>query len=336
MGSIGAVVIARNEGERLRRCLASIPDGVEQVVYVDSGSTDGSLEWAREQELELVELDTSQPFTAARARNAGFARLKELAADLEFVQFIDGDCELLEGWIEAGLARLRQEASAVVVCGRLRERDPDRSIYQQLFNLELDVQEGPTTHCGGIAMMRASAFQGVGGFRDDLVAGEEPELCVRLRKAGGEIWRLATDMAHHDADISRFGQWWKRMVRGGHAYTEGYVLHRDPREARGVASFLFWGALLPLAALAGAWWTGGWSLALFVLYPIQGVRIWRRERSRGRPGRLALAQAVFLLLAKFAQVVGCARYLLTRLFRRESKLIEYKSGAQDGSGAPVP
>lgn len=336
MGSVGAVVIARNEGERLRRCLASIPGSVEHVVYVDSGSTDGSLEWAREQELEIVELDTTRPFTAARARNAGFTRLKELSADLELVQFVDGDCELLEGWIEAGVARLRREGSAVVVCGRLRERHPERSIYQQLFDMELDVPEGPTTHCGGIALMRSAAFESVGGFRDDLVAGEEPELCVRLRNAGGEIWRLATDMAHHDADISRFGQWWKRMVRGGHAYTEGYFLHRDPREARAVASFLFWGALLPLAALAGAWWTGGWSLALLLLYPLQLVRIWRRERSRGRSGRLARAQAGFLLLAKFAQAVGCARYLLFRLFRKKSRLIEYKTGVQDGSGAPVP
>jgi len=322
--SVGAVVIARNEGERLKRCLSSIPGGV-RVVYVDSGSTDGSLEWAREQGLELVELDTSVAFTAARARNAGFRRLLEVAPDLEFVQFVDGDCELFEGWLEAGLAELGRREAAVVVCGRMRERHPERTIYQQLFDIELDAGSGPTTHCGGIFLVRAEAFRAVEGFRPEIVAGEEPELCARLRQRGGEIWRLEADMANHDADISRFGQWWKRMVRGGHAYTEGFLLHREPREGRAVASFLCWGLLLPLAALAPAWWTAGWSLSLLALYPLQLLRIWRREVAHGRSSRIARAQAFFMLVAKFAQVIGMSRLLMSRFLRRQPRLIEYKA-----------
>jgi len=157
------------------------------------------------------------------------------------------------------------------------------------------------------------------------VAGEEPELCARLRKAGGRIWRLEADMARHDADITRFGQWWKRMVRGGHAYTEGFLLHREPREARAVASFLAWGLLLPLVALAGAWWSAGWSLLLLVLYPLQLLRIWHRERAAGRENRLALAQAFFMLVTKFAQVVGMGRFILSRFLGRQPRLIEYKA-----------
>lgn len=72
----GVVVIGRNEGERLRQCLRSLLPTVV-AVYVDSGSTDGSAKWARDNGAEVVDLDASVPFTAARVRNAGFQRLPE-------------------------------------------------------------------------------------------------------------------------------------------------------------------------------------------------------------------------------------------------------------------
>src|SRR6185437_7195484 len=93
----GAVAIGRNEGERLRQCLKSL-SAAAAVVYVDSGSTDGSAEWARSQGADVIDLDIGLPFTAARARNAGFGRLREIDSDLRYVQFLDGDCELIDGW----------------------------------------------------------------------------------------------------------------------------------------------------------------------------------------------------------------------------------------------
>jgi len=46
-GAIDAVVIGRNEGERLVACLASLGGEIRRAVYVDSGSTDGSVAAAR-------------------------------------------------------------------------------------------------------------------------------------------------------------------------------------------------------------------------------------------------------------------------------------------------
>ena len=100
MKQVGLVAIGRNEGQRLRQCLVSATDKVARVVYVDSGSTDGSLELARSLGADTVELDLSIPFTAARARNEGFARLLGLAPAVEFVQFVDGDCELVDRWLQ--------------------------------------------------------------------------------------------------------------------------------------------------------------------------------------------------------------------------------------------
>ncbi len=116
----GAVAIGRNEGERLRRCLKSL-SAATALVYVDSGSTDGSAQWAHAHGVEVIELDMSLPFTAARARNAGFKRLRFLVPDLAYVQFVDGDCELVEGWPEQSLSFLRTHLDVAAVCGRRRE-----------------------------------------------------------------------------------------------------------------------------------------------------------------------------------------------------------------------
>lgn len=73
-GTVAAVAIGRNEGARLVACLESMVGRVDPIIYVDSGSTDNSVAEARARGAEVVELDMSIPFTAARARNAGAAR----------------------------------------------------------------------------------------------------------------------------------------------------------------------------------------------------------------------------------------------------------------------
>src|SRR5262245_59814478 len=119
----GAIAIGRNEGERLKKCLGSLA-AASVVIYVDSGSTDGSAEWSQSQGADVVELDVSIPFTAARARNTGLQRLREVAPTLEFVQFIDGDCELNANWPQDALGFLAAHREVAVVTGRLQERNP--------------------------------------------------------------------------------------------------------------------------------------------------------------------------------------------------------------------
>src|SRR5712692_681401 len=262
---LGVVAIGRNEGERLKKCLESVVGIAQRVVYVDSASIDGSAEMARLMGIEVVSLDVRIPFTAARARNEGFKRLRELAPDLAYVQFVDGDCELVDGWLERAANFLGDHEDVAAVGGRLREKYPARSIYNMLCDIEWDTPTGEAKTCGGIAMMRAGAFERVRGYRPDLIAGEEPELCVRLRTAGWRIWRLGEEMALHDAAMTRFGQWWKRMLRGGYAFAQGADLHGAPperhcvRESRGV---WFWGLGIPVGVFGLVLWWGGWGLVL--------------------------------------------------------------------------
>ena len=319
----GVVAIGRNEGERLKQCLKSIVASAGQVVYVDSGSTDDSVAFARSLGVAVVEIDMSVPFTAARARNAGFARLREIAPEIEYVQFVDGDCEVVATWLQRAVEFLDAHAEVAVTCGRRRERYPEQSIYNALCDIEWEAPAGETRSCGGDAMMRVSRLEAAGGYRPDLIAGEEPELCVRLRAAGGKVWRLAEEMTLHDAAMTRFGQWWNRSKRAGYAFANGSALHGRPPERhyqREARRALVWGLVFPTFALVAALLVNPWALALFLAYPLQVLRVGLR------PAEVPLKwwRAFFLILGRFPEGAGLFKFHMNRLRGRASVLIEYK------------
>jgi len=321
----GVIAIGRNEGERLRLCLASAFGAAERVIYVDSGSTDGSVELARKLGADVVNLDLRRPFTAARARNAGWQRLLESAPTVEAIQFVDGDCEIVAGWLATASAFLAAHTDVAAVAGRNRERFPERSVYNLLCDVEwASGRSGPTKACGGNAMVRVAALKQSQGFREALIAGEEPELCVRMRAAGWQIWRLDDEMTLHDAAMTRFGQWWKRSVRTGFSYAEGVHLHGKPPErhyVRESRSAWLWAIVLPLLLLGAATIVGPVALLGLVAYPLQVMRLYRREAG---PWRARLARSIFLVLGKFAEAAGQIKFLAHRLTGTPGRLIEYK------------
>jgi len=343
--SVGIVAIGRNEGERLRRCLDSTCGRGRVVVYVDSGSTDGSVALARSRGAEVVELDPHVPFTASRARNEGFQRLLERAPDTDLVQFVDGDCELDSAWLERAASELDRHSELAIVCGRRRERAPDASIYNRLCDMEWDTPIGEATDCGGDGLVRVEAFREAGGFDPALIAGEEPDLCLRLRVRGWKIVRIDAEMTLHDAAMTRASQWWARAVRNGHAAAEGvtrYGAGGEHHHVRHVASFLCWSAL-PLASLlasALAWFAGSPKLALWL--PLAAlaalcVPAWRAARTRiARGDRFShsLLYGASCLLGKLPAAMGVLRYWRDRLRGRSRGWIEYKDQpAGPGAGA---
>jgi len=317
------IVIGRNEGARLDACLASTPADVAGLVYVDSGSTDGSVAAARAAGARVVELDPARPFTAARARNEGAAALAALGIAPDYLQFVDGDCTLDPDWLETAIAFLDATPAAAVVCGRRRERHPEGSVYNRLCDREWNTPVGRARACGGDALMRRTAFEAAEGFRADLIAGEEPELCVRLRAGGWQIWRIDAEMTLHDAAMTRFSQWWKRSRRGGFAAASGTALHGAPPERHGIAQIrraIVWALALPSTSVLGSLVTP-WALALLLAYPAQIVRLAMREGAR----REDWEEAAFLTLGKFPEAMGALEKAILRWRgRANAELIEYK------------
>lgn len=321
---VAVVAIGRNEGERLRTCLASVVERVALTVYVDSGSTDNSKIIADQLGAVTVDLDTSIPFTAARARNAGFKAALEYLPNLEWIQFVDGDCEVQPGWLTKARDHLRAHNEHAIVFGRRRERFPERSVYNEMCDIEWDVQPGIRKYCGGDIMIRASVLKKVDGYRESLIAGEEPEMCVRIRAEGWKIEALSAEMTLHDADITRFSQWWRRVMRSGWAYAAGAHIHGAPPEKHFVRQSLqswIWVGL-PLAFIAvGLPLLGTKVLLLLLLYPLQGLRLF--ITLDGTIRQKAISSCAFTI-GRFPEFLGQLKYWYEQIWNKQARLIEYK------------
>jgi GT2 family glycosyltransferase len=323
VGRIGFAVIGRNEGDRLQLCLRPLLAASAQVVYVDSGSTDGSVELARSLGAITISLDDSAPHSAARGRNTGFDEIRRRFPGVEYIQFIDGDCVLEPGWVDLATKFLDANPQAAVACGRRREEHPGQSLYNRLINEEWDTPIGRADHSGGDALVRVSAFEQVGGFRAALKAGEEPEMTTRMRAAGWEIWRLDAPMTIHDARILHFRQWWTRSVRGGFGYAQVWSTTAElPQRVFGaqLRSAIAWAVVFPLMVIVAAVAIGGPLLILLIpaAYSVQILRIALRTSLSLH----SLQSAGMIFLAKFPEAMGALRYFLGR---KSGRLADYKA-----------
>lgn len=330
MTQIGIVAIGRNEGERLIRCLdslrAQLPLQVP-IIYVDSGSTDGSQAAATDRGVEVVALDLSIPFTAARARNAGFQYLQQ-HHPVEYVQFVDGDCEVVAGWIEAAVQFLDRTPAAVAVCGWRRERYPERSPFNRICDVEWrSGSVGEIGNFGGDVMLRSAALAAVGGYNDRVIAAEDDEVSVRLRQAGGQLYRIDQDSTIHDANMHHWSQWWQRAKRCGYAYGLVHSIHGAPPEQkfhREVNRTWIWGFLMPVLALAAAWPTQGWSLLLLARYPITALKVILGSRRRGLSSADSWAWGISCGFSVIPEAFGLLNFQLDRWQKRQAQIIEYK------------
>ena len=327
---VGVVAIGRNEGEYLEAALKAVIGDRREIVYVDSGSTDDSVAIAHRLNTLVIELDPARPFTAARAYNEGFELLLSQYPALEFVQFVDGDCFVHPDWIEIAVDTLSERPEVAVLCGHLREQHRDRSIYHVLMDIEWTRPVGEIEECAGNAMMRASAFAEVGGFNSQMMAGEEPELSLRMRLAGWQIWRIDANAASHNSCIDRFSQWWDRCRREGNAYAEAAWLHgfgSEQHRLRHTLRVVFWG-LLPFVAAGLAALTHGWSLLLLLLYVPLWMGVFVRSPIENQLNRTdAALYASFCVLSKFPQLLGQLNFFWHLMQQKTPRLIEYRLGS---------
>lgn len=326
---IGIVVIGRNEGQRLLLSLQSMQKYGFPLVYVDSGSSDNSIIIAKPLVDDVLELDPARPFSAARARNEGFERLTALFPEVQFIQFVDGDCVLFDGWLEAASQAMLSDSSRAVVIGHLQECNPDASIYNRLCALEWRSPVGDLENygaLGGISMTRATVFKKLGGFNVKVIAGEDSEFGVRLGLAGYRVTKINRNMAIHDANMTTFGQWWKRSVRAGHAigqraHLNGNTAVRDCVKER--KSTFFWGWTLPLLALLLLIPTHGLSLLIFLAYVVLGLKVYLYRRNQNESISDAIIYAKFIVLGKFANGLGLFKFYFNK-FKQQYEIIEYK------------
>lgn len=339
---VGVVVIGRNEGERLVRCLRSVMGDGRPVVYVDSNSADGSVAVAEGLGVRTITLRTG-PFTAARGRQAGFEALLDAHPGLEFVMFIDGDCVMDAGWLPAAAAFMDTHPRCGAISGRRREEHADGSFWARLIDLDWDAPPGRVGYPGGDSLCRVAAVRDVGGWTTGLIAGEDPDLGFRMNDAKGggwEVHRLGAEMTLHDMRMRSFREYWRRAVRSGHAYTEVGWAHRRGAGAgwwRRTLGVMFYGAAAPLLIAALAWFYWPAAALLSLLYVRIMLVMVRSCRAKGAGWGTAMAYAALNTVCKAGCAIGGLRYVLGRVTGRRAALIEYRAGAgAAATGEAIP
>jgi len=319
-------VIGRNEGARLERCLRSIGQmdapGEVEIVYVDSASVDGSPARAAAMGAKVIAVHPKRP-TAALGRNAGWR-----AASAEFVLFLDGDTILNPAFVKEALRNL--DETTAIVWGHRREINIQGSIYNRTLDLDWIYPPGITEFCGGDALMRRAVLEQVGGFDETLIAGEEPEMCRRIRSHGWKIRHIDFPMTGHDLAMTKWSQYWRRATRAGYAYAEVSQRFRgsglpfweeDARRNRNRALVLI---VLCLIGLTG-WWQ-----FLIVLALLSALVLRTASKTRWKSPSLytRLLYGVHSHLQQIPIFVGQLQYWNDRRAGKVRGLIEYKGASQ--------
>jgi glycosyltransferase involved in cell wall biosynthesis len=330
--SLSIVVIGRNEGERLVRCLESLQniqnlDLQIDVIYVDSASTDASRERAAAMGAHVIAINAERP-TAAIGRNAGWQQ-----AQSEFVLFLDGDTILNPEFPRAALDYMSADESLAAVWGHRRETHPERSLYNRILDLDWIYPPGIAEFCGGDVLMRRRALVEAGGYDPALIAGEEPELCRRMRALGFRILHIDHPMTGHDLQMTRFNQYWKRATRAGHAYAEvssrfrssGDPFWSDVSRANLIRG-LFWLGSFILAAVTSSATLSPWALLLWLtmLLALSVRSAWKTRWKAPQSPLLLFAYGLHSHLQQVPICIGQLQFFLDRKQGRKRRLIEYK------------
>jgi glycosyltransferase involved in cell wall biosynthesis len=330
---LSIVVIGRNEGPRLDRCLQSIRSirgftGQLEVIYVDSGSTDGSPALAETLGAKVIVLDTDRP-TAALGRDTGWR-----SATSAFVLFLDGDTVLHPDFPVKALDAITSDQMIAAVWGHLREIHPERSLYNRVLDLDWIFPVGEIGLCGGNVLMRRRALEVAGGYDTTLIAGEEPELCRRIKAHGYLIFHIDTPMVGHDLAMTRFRQYWKRSVRTGYAYAEVSRRYRNTDDP-------FWQAERVSNLIRGAFWMISPLLAIalsIIFHSVLPIVIWcgvllllslRSAWGARWKSHDATALLLYGIHSHFQQIPICIGQLQFERGLRQGRrkgLIEYKNG----------
>lgn len=335
--SLSIVVIGRNEGDRLVRCLQSIAEmrlagSQPALIYVDSASSDGSADRAAQLGAKVISLARGRT-SAAAGRNAGWRSAKS-----DIVLFLDGDMTIAPDFVLESIGEFRNSAIGVVF-GDCRESDPQDSIYNRILDLDWIVAVGPVEYCGGAALIRRELLERIGGYNEHLIAAEDTELCSRIRATGSTILHVDRPMVRHDLAITRFSQYWRRAVRSGYAYAEvaeqispydAPVWYRNARRNR-----IQGAAMIALIA-------GGPILAikfrsfmpvLIVIAIISALALRTAIRTHWKKSPLStrLLHGLHSHLVQIPLLFGQLKYQRDRARGKSSELIEYKDSCEPAS-----
>jgi glycosyltransferase involved in cell wall biosynthesis len=282
-----------------------------ELVVMDNGSTDGSFAWLLAN-AEGARVESAPDLSIGGLRNAG-ARL----GSGRVLSFVDSDCLVPPDYFER-IRDVMVDSGAEAVGSDYTLPDDARWIesdWDALNRLRVHPDGQPVTWLpsGNFACLR-EAFDEVGGYDEQLVTGEDTELCLRLRNAGSTVWGsddIAVQHLGNPKSLRAFyrKQWWHALGMFGTARREWF----DRPTLLTIIHIVATAIGLVLLATLGGWTAAALLAGLTFLSPVLAVGF-RIVQSR-RPRSLVRALLLFHLYLD-ARAGALATILLGRSKRR--------------------
>lgn len=180
---VSIIIPVFNEERYLAECLKSLmaldyEKSHYEVILVDNGSTDKSLEIAKNYPINIF---VKENVKVGAVRNYGVTQAKG-----EYIVFLDSDCVVEPNWLMYGVSRI-QSTKNLVLGGQylLRENPSWLEKYWVLNNSRSQIYL--TTLVGGCIFIRKSTFIALQGFNEKLNSGEDSDLTYRLKISGSDV-----------------------------------------------------------------------------------------------------------------------------------------------------
>lgn len=315
---ISFVIIGLNVERFIRGCVTSIYaqtlyNSDWEIIYVDSSSSDKTLELVREfNNITIVHLDDEKP-NAAKARNAGWK-----IAKYNWVHFLDADSYLKPDWIGS---IHREMQGKQILSGGLVEREPHKNYFHEMADLDWQQSLGnisgntaaKSKSFGGNVMIKKEILLETGGFNEDLFAGEDSDLSYRIREKGYSIYFFPKIMASHDIQTGNMKSYTKRIFRTGIVYTSLAVKYMGKKEklflkevVRLSANSIFLISGILVLGLTEFTFTG----LLLTAIPL---KIFARNIKKDRPISVSVKYNFHLLMCYIIQFMGSLRFMYDQL-----------------------
>lgn len=177
---VSIIIPVYNEELYLNDCLNSVysldyPKSKVEVIVVDNGSTDRSLDIARSFPALVLERPGAK---VGEVRNYGAS-----FATGEYLLFIDGDCVVPHNWITSCL-ELFNTSGCKVLGGGLYLRENPYWVEKYWILDPTGENSQQNTLAGACIAIEKTVFDKSGGFSETLTAGEDTELSNRFSEMG--------------------------------------------------------------------------------------------------------------------------------------------------------
>jgi len=260
---VSVIIKALNEEKRIAQAIETALSAVStlggEVILADSCSTDRTIEIAQRYPIKITQLANPQERCCGIGPQLGY----QLACG-EFVYILDGDMEMLPGFLDRAVAYMDAHPEAGGVGGLVIEKNTESLEYKaRMERASGHMQPGPVDRLDMGGLYRRSAIQQVGYFSNrNLHAYEEYDLGVRLRSAGWQLVRIDCNSVNHYGHDAPALQLLLRRWKSGYICGLGEVIRaavgkphflmvlREVRELRIYVLALGWLLTMPLVALS--------------------------------------------------------------------------------------